>query len=94
MLCSPNSPIIENSANIVFVPMIYTYNDLYDQMKQVRLSPWINKWSQVIDSTPDWQDQMSSQKNWSINTAIQWDFIPPLGWAEEVFEKVRSVEGR
>lgn len=59
------------------------------------MSPWNNSWDEVIDLTPDLLCDGSPDggQNWSIQTALVWDFVPPLGWALEVFEKVQKLKG-
>ena len=54
------------------------------------LSPWDNMWHEVVDTT---YDMIEQTPNFAIKEALVWDFVPPLGWALEVFGKVRANKG-
>ena len=79
---------MEMSTNVKFVPMTYNYAELLSQMKIAELSPWDNLWHGTNDLTTK---RTSMSRKFSVASAadiqqtIQWNFIPPLEWAEEVF---------
>ena len=33
------------------------------------------------------------EDNWSIAPDLQWNFVPPLAWAEEAFTKCKAFQG-
>ena len=36
---------------------------------------------------------MRGEDNWTITPELQWNFIPPLEWAEEAFTKCKAFQG-
>ena len=93
MLYSPNPPVLENSHNIKFYPMSYSYDKLLTQLKTVQLSPWTSNCSEVIDVTPQ-RKSMHGTDNWEVSQDAQWNFVPPLEWAEEAFRTVKAYRGQ
>ena len=91
MLCSPVPPIIESCTGIKFVPMSYTYPELLSQMHTAGLSPWLNSWNDAIVKTM--RASISGENNWAVSPEIQWNFVPPLEWAEEAFSKCKAFQG-
>ncbi|KAG3206687.1 hypothetical protein PC128_g651 [Phytophthora cactorum] len=52
-LYSATEPIIETSSGLRFACFPLTYFSLQQQFRQVKFSPWNNKWSEIFDFTPD-----------------------------------------
>ena len=52
------------------------------------MSPWLNNWNEVIVKTS--KPNTRAEENWSIAPDLQWNFIPPLAWAEEAFRKAKA----
>ena len=93
MLCSPNPPIIESCSEVHFVPMTYSYNELLSQMQRAELSPWQNQWNDCIVKIMRQSLVGQAKANWDILPELQWNFVPPLEWAEEAFAKCKAFQG-
>ena len=77
--------------------MLYQYPELLNQMLAAELSPWDNLWNEVFEVSPQNVPTSAKSKNkqaWLVAPALQWNFVPPLGWAEEAFEKVSAYRGQ
>ena len=64
MLYTQTEPIIESSKNVKFSCHNYEYDEMFDQMKDAKLSYWNNKWTNVFDFTPNRGD--SSKLNYKL----------------------------
>ena len=85
---------MEVSTNVKFVPMTYNYAELLSQMKIAELSPWDNLWNDAIDLTTKRASMSRKFSVADIQQTIQWNFIPPLEWAEEAFAQVKVHRGK
>ena len=75
--------------------MLYQYPELLSQMLAAELSPWDNLWNEVFEVTPQNLpvNSAKTKQAWMVAPALQWNFVPPLGWAQEAFEKVSAYRG-
>ena len=48
------------------------------------MSPWINKWNSIVEK--------SNPGPINVNQSLQWNFIPPLGWAKDAIKKVGALK--
>lgn len=78
MLYTQTEPVVEACTGIDFSTMTYWYDELLCQMKMCMTSPWTNKWQAVYDFTAH-RTAESGVPNWSIDDALIWDMIKPLG---------------
>ena len=84
MLFSITDPIIESSTRITFIPFIYKYQTLAQQMESAKLSVWNNNWSEVYDFTPKQRG-----KNYSLFEEKVDLFIPTF---EEVEDDIMRAQ--
>lgn len=69
-------PIIESSRNITFACHNYYYDELFDQMKEAKLSFWNNKWTNVFDFTPN--REQPSKLNYKLDPSDWVGFVSSL----------------
>ena len=86
-------PVIEASTNIKFVPMVYSYPELFTHMRSAMVSPWTNSWTAIFDFTPH-KVSTSGEPNFFCEGELTHDFIRPLWQARSLIEKATVSRGK
>jgi len=55
------------------------------------MSPWINNWNEMVEMSQERRGSKQNEKG-AVSPAFEWNFVQPLGWAQEAFHKVKAVQ--
>ena len=58
---TPSDPALEKSTGITFAPYNFSYPLVAEHFGKAKLDPNRNKWSEVFDFTPNFE-----QRNWTL----------------------------